>query len=208
MKVSQAFARARNKGHLTDERLLAAWEDGARPPHLEACESCRARAGELRAFLDAVRESAVTEADRVFTPDRLAAQQAHVLRRLARTLHPARVITFPAAHRAMPVVRLVARRWVALAAAAGLLIGLVLGTAVDLRPGRSGLGGGSANTVARMADARSDMTRPPAFETASFNEEAFLSELESAVTAPRVEELQDIDALTPHVREVSATLIR
>lgn len=183
--------------HLTDEQLLAAWQEGDVDLHLRECASCQARDLELRAFLDTVRADAVSEADRVFTSERLAAQHAHVMRRLDRTLHPGRLLNFPALPRRTPVLPLVARRWVALAAAAGLVIGLVAGVAVDRRRSFT-QAGDSRTTIGPTANA----------ELVSFNDEAFLSDLETAAAAPRVEELQALDDLTPHVREVSTTLIR
>jgi hypothetical protein len=91
----------------------------------------------------------------------------------------------------------VARRWVALAAAAGLVIGLVAGVAVDRR-----------HSFTQAGDSRTTIGPTANAELVSFNDEAFLSDLETAAAAPRVEELQALDDLTPHVREVSTTLIR
>lgn len=193
----QVFGYRVGKEHLSDEQLLAAWQEGDADVHFRACASCQARSLELRAFLDAVRTDAVAEADRVFTSERLAAQQAHVMRRLDRTLHPGRVLSFPVLPQSTRVLPLVARRWVALAAAAGLVIGVVAGVAVDRR-----------QSFSQTGDTRSTTRSPSTTELVSFNDEAFLSDLETAVAAPRVEELQALDALTPHVREVSTTLIR
>ncbi len=209
MRPSRTFLRGLWPGHLGDEALVETCLDGTAHPHLDWCGACQERLGEVRAMLDTVRTDAVDAADCVFMPDRLAAQRAHILRRLERVSHPARVITFPAFHRSAPVARRVARRWVAMAAAAGLLIGLVAGSVVEFRPGRQAPArAGSGQTATRMADARSDTARGPAPRPASFNEEAFLSDLESAASAPSVEELRAIDDLTPHVREVQATLLR
>ena len=193
----QVFGYRVGQRHLTDEQLLVAWQEGDVDAHLDECASCQARSLELREFLDAVQADAVAEADRVFTTERLAAQHAHVMRRLDRTLHPARVLSFPALRRGIPVSHLVARRWVALAAAAGLIIGLATGVAVDRRQSLWPTGG-----------TRSAAVQPSSIERASFSDEAFLSDLETAALAPRVEELQALDDLTPHVREVSTTLIR
>ncbi|OGR90460.1 MAG: hypothetical protein A2V88_14870 [Elusimicrobia bacterium RBG_16_66_12] len=193
----QVFGCRVGKQHLSDEHLLAAWQEGDVDVHLRECASCQARSLELRAFLDAVRTDAVAEADGVFTSERLAAQHAHVMRRLDRRVHPGRILSFPALPQRTPVLHLVARRWVALAAAAGLIIGLVAGVAVDRR-----------QSFLQTSDARSTARPSSSTEPVSFNDEAFLSDLETAAAAPRVEELQALDALTPHVREVSTTLIR
>jgi len=183
--------------HLSDEQLLVTWQEGDVDAHLDECASCQARSLELREFLDAVQADAVEEADRVFTAERLADQHAHVMRRLDRTLHPARVLSFPALRHGTPVAHLVARRWVALSAAAGLIIGLATGVVLDRRQSLWPTGG-----------TRSAANQTPSLERASFNDEAFLRDLETAAAAPRVEELQALDDLTPHVREVSTTLIR
>lgn len=183
--------------HLTDEQLLAAWQEGEPDAHLFACASCQARSQALRGFLESVRTEAGAAADDVFTPERLATQHAHVMRRLDRALHPARVLSFPALTPSAQVGHLVARRWVALAAAAGLFIGLASGIAVN-RP----------EALWPEVD-RSASASPAIGERTPFNDEAFLSDLETAASAPRVvEELQALDDLTPHVREVSTTLIR
>ncbi len=66
----------------------------------------------------------------MFTPERLAAQQAQILRRLEQVDSPARVISFPAAMRAErgdAGGRRVAVSWVGVAAAAGIAIGIVGG---------------------------------------------------------------------------------
>jgi hypothetical protein len=68
--------------------------------------------------------------DVVFTPERLAAQQAQILRRLEQVDSPARVISFPAtmrAERSEVAGRRVAVSWVGVAAAAGIAIGIVGG---------------------------------------------------------------------------------
>lgn len=196
--------------HLGGAALVDVCVEGTVHPHLDRCDICQERLARVRAMLDGVRTDAIDAADRVFTSDRLAAQRAHILRRLERVTHPARVLAFPALRRTAPVARRVARRWVALAAAAGLLIGIVAGRVADLRPRRPGYTRTqpAANAVPRMTDARGDATRGPGLDAAPFNDEAFLSDLESAVSAPRVEELRAIDALTPHVQEASATFLR
>lgn len=206
------FFRRRGAGaHLTDERLLAMWEGGGAHPHLDGCAACRTRIDELRAFLDAARVDLVDEADAVFTPESLATQRASILRRLEKVTHPARVITFPAMRRTVPGVPLVARRWVALAAAAGLLVGLVAGMAVDFRAGRPTLAP-APPPVPLTEVARSRVMpgvgRQTGIAPAPLSDEAFLRELESAADRPRVEELQALDALTPHVRPASNVLVR
>jgi hypothetical protein len=105
-------------GHLDDAALAGIWTaaaigETASDSHLIACAECRARYEDLRAWLESMRAEAVDEADGAFPAERLAAQQANILRRLEA------------------------------AAAAGLVIGVALGQWMDLRhrfgpqPGRT-----------------------------------------------------------------------
>ena len=86
----------------------------------------------LDALLRMVVELGSAEADEIFTDERRAAQRSHILSRLAHERRRGRVIAFPAAGpkvralRARPLAR-----WIAMAAAAGLAIGLVVGRLSD-----------------------------------------------------------------------------
>jgi len=117
------------QGHLSERALVDAVTNGARPHHLDRCDVCAERAVELVRWLDGVQTDAVELSDASFTPERLAAQQHQILRRLEQLDHPARVISFPAAprHESRASGRRVAVSWVGVAAAAGLAIGLVGG---------------------------------------------------------------------------------
>ncbi len=64
-------------------------------PHLASCAQCRARYSAFTDWLDRIHDDAVGEADEAFPPERLAAQQAQVMRRLEALERPARVIAFP-----------------------------------------------------------------------------------------------------------------
>jgi anti-sigma factor RsiW len=199
--------------HLREEILFESYlasrgGDPHDPPvaeHLADCSECGLRYAELTQFMDALSEGAITAADAVFTPDRLRAQQQQIARRLEHLGHPARVITFPgqtASPRGGRTVPRLARRWVAASLAAGLFIGVSTGLflnwgasrGVPLRRG----------TVARQAvqiapSARTELPRPDVFEA----DDVFLSELELAGDRPRIRELLAVDALTPHVREIT-----
>lgn len=118
------------QGHLSERALIDALLGGERPAHLDRCDLCAERAVELSRWMDGVQVYATDVADAVFTPDRLAAQQAQIQRRLEQMDNPARVIAFPAAPRAErsePGGRRVAVSWVGVAAAAGLIIGVAGG---------------------------------------------------------------------------------
>ena len=129
--------------HLDDASLAAIWTSmtaagasvtaGASDPHLASCGECRVRYDAFASWMEEIRTDARLEADEIFTPERLAAQQAVITRRLEAAERPARVIAFPkfsssTTGRSAPV-----RRWIAAAAAAGLLVGLGLGQIMDLR---------------------------------------------------------------------------
>src|SRR5262245_2578291 len=103
---------------------------GERPAHLDRCDICAERAVTLGRWLDDVRTMGLEAADAAFPPDKLAAQQSQILRRLEQLDQPARVIAFPNQYRLdsrEPGGRRVAASWVAVAAAAGLMIGVVGG---------------------------------------------------------------------------------
>jgi hypothetical protein len=184
--------------HLTDERLVNMCVDGASTSgeraHLEDCGDCRARRVEMDRLLGEVTEAAVADTDAVFTPARLAVQQARILQRIAQDGRPARVIAFPAApaadarlFRARPAVR-----WIAVAAAAGLAVGLVVGRLThDLRGVRA-LRAPAAHAVSARLDPGSNFA--PA--TLIVSDDELLGQIENASAGP-VPVLRSIHELTP-----------
>lgn len=191
--------------HLDDAALAEVWTNAAAGgsraahPHLDACAECRVRFASFTAWLDETRVDAIAEADAVFTPERLASQQAQILRRIEAAERPTRVIAFPKASvavtRPSPV-----RRWVAAAAAAGLLIGVGLGQLMDLRHLSSGPSTFPADRVAdtRRADSNSNPAIIPAM--ANMSDEAALEEFEAMAT-PRYETLRAFDTMTPRAAD-------
>jgi hypothetical protein len=184
--------------HLTDEQLLDAYFLADDTMHLQACAGCRDRLNHLVGTLERVREDAVREADAVFTPDRLHDQRDRIMRRLERHGQSAEVLRFPnrfgnqrAAHRLLGP----ARRWVAGAAAAGLVAGVFLGFAVDRRV--------STSVAAAAPSAVSISNR----QYASAQDEKILGEIEDVLTGPsrRVMELRALDDMTmpPDLQEAS-----
>ena len=119
------------QGHLSERSIIDAVMTGDRPAHLDRCDICAGRAVELGRWLDDVKLVGAETADAAFTPDQLAAQQAQILRRLEQLDEPARVISFPRFGRRLDDAgaggRRVAASWVAVAAAAGLVVGVVGG---------------------------------------------------------------------------------
>ena len=108
----------RLNGHLDDRALAAIWTDAsidrAQPahPHLESCAECRTRLAAFSSWLDDLRTDANAEADEAFPAERLAAQQAQILRRLESAGRPARVIAFPRFAQPISATTSNARRWV------------------------------------------------------------------------------------------------
>jgi hypothetical protein len=211
----------RGRGHhlhesrLFDCYLAARGGEVLDPPvaeHLIDCHECGTRYAELTEFMERLSTDAATEADTVFSPERLRAQRTHISRRLEHVGHPARVITFPgrtgSVHPFGSSAPRPVRRWVAAAAAAGLFVGVGTGLFLDRETargyGRRPIVGSARQTVLTAPDGRIggspiEFVRPEPSES----DEAFLSELELAGERPRIRELTAVDALTPHVREVN-----
>ena len=127
MRLVDAVLR---QGHLSEQALAEALMTGDRPAHLDRCDICADRSIELGRWLDEVHAAGVEAADRVFTPEKLAAQQSQIMRKLEQLDEPARVIAFPRQYRLNARetgARRVAPAWVGVAAAAGLVIGVVSG---------------------------------------------------------------------------------
>jgi hypothetical protein len=116
-------------GHLSEPVLVEAVMTGERPVHLDRCDICAERAVELGRWLDQVRETGLEAADSAFTPERLAAQQAQILRRLEQLDQPARVIAFPSQYRLQRETggHRIAPAWLGVAAAAGVVLGALSG---------------------------------------------------------------------------------
>ena len=155
-------------------------------------------------FGEALSAEAALEADALFPPERLRALQEHIARRLDQAGHPARVISFPArasSHLASRAVPRLARRWIAGSVAAGLFIGVGTGLFLDW--------GATRATMRRQAAIPRQILRAsrPGVEGARAEileaDDVFLSELALAGERPRIRALSAVDALTPHVREIT-----
>jgi len=118
------------QGHLSERAIVDAVMSGHRPAHLDRCDICASRAVDLGRWLDDTRALGLESADAAFPPEQLVAQRAQILRKLEQVDEPARVISFPrhASRIDEPASgRRVAASWVAIAAAAGLVVGVVGG---------------------------------------------------------------------------------
>lgn len=199
--------RLRLHRHLDDAALAAIWTDcalGGGPashPHLQECLPCRTRFDTFSAWLEDLRIEAAAEAAEVFSAERLAAQQAQIFRRLEAAERPARVIAFPKFSQPLTSRSSHASRWIAAAAAAGLIVGVGVGQMTDLRHAVGNRTAGGA--VAGLSVPQPVEPAAPTIRTVSTSgqDEAFLSELDASLSRPSVPELRALDELTPRAGE-------
>jgi hypothetical protein len=204
--------------HLPEENLLECYLserhgetiDPRVADHLVDCRPCAARYSDLASFMDDLRDVATTEADALFTPERLRIQQQQIARRLEHVGRPARILSFPSrfVRRTMTSsTSNAAPRWVAAAAATGLFIGVAVGASYEygsrsrgmaLTMARQQAGQALQDSQGRLAPVATRGTGPAQVAA----DDAFLSDLEVALERPHTRELIAFDALTPHVREV------
>lgn len=202
-------------GHMKDSRLFATYLgecagealDPREADHLSSCAECAGRFQKLAALMNEVRDAADVEVDDAFPAARLEAQRQQILRTLEQVQRPARVLSFPRRDLA-PDERTSTRmtpRWVAGAAAAGLFIGFAAGGYLGPeRFQRSGL------QVAQSVPGQMIVQRPAAVPAVRINatqpdapdDDAFLMELEVALSRTYARELQPFDAMTPHVSDI------
>jgi len=190
------------RGHLSEEALAEICMTGDRPVHLDRCELCASRAVELGRWLDEIRVLGLEAADEIFPAERLAAQQTQIMRRLEQIDRPVRVIPFPGQLRYGQLEgsgRGIRPGWVAVAAAAGLVLG-VFGTQFTTRlSGPAGL----TRTPARMEQA----APVAAVQNASYEPPPqLLMDLDEndRVRVPAFEALDDV---TPSVTKASQHVI-
>ena len=188
-------------GHLSDDRLIDVYLDeaplAAERQHLDDCPACAQRSAALLRMLSDVTTVATAEADAVFSADRLAKQRARILHRVEQDGRPGRVITFPAHSAHGPSLR--ARpgmRWIAGAAAAGLLIGVLAGHLAHVVPYQWRVA--PAQSVLQPAGATLQAV------STTMSEEEFLGLLEVAIEGTGGASLRPLDDMTPRVWDVAA----
>jgi len=172
--------------------------------HLQTCAACARRYQELVEQLAELREDAAAEADAIFTPDRLETQRQQILARLEHTAHPARVIPFPShgAQNTSIFTGTQVRRWIAAAAAAGLILGVTLGR-IDF-----GSAPRTSHVVAPRPVVQPVATAQPTPEPPRANEEDILSRAEQAQALGEMQvpaSLEALSAITP-IQEVALRL--
>ena len=143
------------------------------------------------ALLAAYRAAACAEADAHFDDRALETQRHKILARLAHLGQSAKVIRFPkATYGEMPTSR-VNRRWISVAAAAGLLIGLLGGQFMNLMPQQARRLTPVVSSNAPGGPGRSS------FVPASVSiDDSFLNEIDLAVQLRSPSELRALDELT------------
>jgi hypothetical protein len=179
--------------HLTEEQLITMCVAGtaheAPPADVTGCASCEARLTAMTAMLRDVSVAAESQADAVFPPERLARQHARILHRLAHHGRLGRVLAFPYARPAATPPRPM-RRWVAGAAAAGLVVGMVAGHLVhDLQ----GIRVRSVEPASLIAQSK---PMPLQASTSVAADDDFLWQIESVLSSTP-EGLQRLDSLIP-----------
>jgi hypothetical protein len=119
--------------------LAEAWYTGARPAHLDHCDACAERALDMARWLEQTKQLGAESADAVFTPERLASQQAQIMSRLEQLDRPSKLLSFPrASAAAMHDLQMPAREqhigaWIAVAAAC-LVLGVIGGRLTVSQP--------------------------------------------------------------------------
>ena len=143
------------------------------------------------AALEAYRAAACAEADAHFDDRALESQRHKILAKLAHLGHSAKVIRFPkAGNIELPTVG-VNRRWISVAAAAGLIIGLLGGQLVHLVP--------QNRRLSPMVTSGPPSTpEPPTFVPVSAStDDGLLGEIEMVMNVRIANELRALDDFTP-----------
>jgi hypothetical protein len=196
--------------HLDDDDCVDVWSarqalgtaESDRPAesHLRTCSDCRARYTAFTTWLDGMRTEAHAEADEIFTRDRLATQQTQIFRRLESLEHPARIIAFPRFARPVSVQPGGRRRWIAAAAAVGLITGVGLGQVFEISRHRQADSMAQSRVVTPLNDASPRTIQP--VSAANNDDETFLDEPEVTSSQVRVpDSLQYLNAITPGARD-------
>ena len=192
--------------HLTDDRLVEVClacvpaADGDRR-HLDACLDCQRRRDDLQRMLADVSDAVSVEADAAFSAERLARQHARIVQRLDHEGRPGRVIAFPAGHPSdsFALRNRPAMRWIAGAAAAGLVIGLLADHLAHdfsvIRPG----------WVSQQAAILRPAAQGPTLHAVAttISEDDFLGAIDLAIESSGSTALRPLDELTPRAWEAT-----
>ena len=141
------------------------------------------------AWLEAYRAAAHADADAHFDERALEIQRHRILQRLAHLGQAARVIRFPGVARTRRPAMRMERQWISVAAAAGLVIGLVGGQWLHLPPSP----GRRQAPPAPFEHAVIARTSSPVVSA----DDGLLQEVDLAVQLRSAAELRALDELTP-----------
>jgi hypothetical protein len=148
--------------------------------------------GDAAMEMAAYRAAACAEADAHFDERALEAQRHKILARLAHLGHPAKVIRFPKASHVEQPTPAINRRWISVAAAAGLIIGLLGGQLVHLLPQNRRVSPLATSTAPSVPSSG------PTFVPAAFPvDDGLLGEIELAMEIRSASELRALDEFTP-----------
>jgi hypothetical protein len=182
-------------------RAPASDEDRSALGHVSQCQQCADELARLTVVSDEWRDVAIRDVDAMFDAASLDTQRSRILDRLAHLGQVARVLPFPTRTRdvAMPVTR-GSRRWVSVAAAAGLIIGLVAGQLLHFPPMDRAF---AREQVTMQAPGRAlaPTILPAATSAPLLSDDELLDEIEAAVQLRRAQSLRALDALTPTASE-------
>jgi hypothetical protein len=192
--------------HLSETELVGLLIPGSDVPtasdvasraHLSECQSCADRSADLQSLLDAVSETAQTDAETYTSTERLASQRKKIVRRLRRSVEPpqaAHLLQFPSI--AQPTMTHAHRvgRWLTAAAVAGLVVGIATGRLLHLHPQTELADAVLENTTTSQNDVLS-----------SLEDDALLQEVDLMLMAPRIHELDPLDEITPRIREIAVS---
>ena len=146
------------------------------------------------AALAAYRSAAYAEADAHFDERALETQRHKILARLAQVGHPAKVIKFPKGHLGDVQASPVNRRWLSIAAAAGLLIGILGGELLRLLPAAPSTG--SPMQTAASSTPSSNQAHAGYLSVSAPIDDGLLGEIELVIEARTANELWVLDELT------------
>lgn len=196
------------RGHLSEEAIVRALVENDRPVHLDRCETCASRATAIGRWLDELTLAGQTATDGIFTAERRQTQQAQILRRLEQLDAPSRVLSFPSITAVTGTLdgarRRVAPAWVGVAAAAGVLVGVIGGQLPHwMSPDVI------APTEATTAEPVAAPGEDDAANALAANSAEMAAEWEAAFAwgdrdffRPQVESLEPFDALTPSAQDL------
>ena len=174
--------------------------------HVGDCEQCATQLATLTARVDVLREQAWEEVDAIFDDGALETQRTRILARIAHLGQAARVLRFPGRAReaAMPVSP-ISRRWVSVAAAAGLIIGLVAGQIIHFVPWDAPLHRTARPQTPALAASRGaggPIIVQASSSPISTTDEDLLDEIDEAMELRRAASIRALDAYTPRVGDM------